>query len=143
MENTSAEQIKAETKTEVQQQIVAASRPLIPPCGGTRPDVWFAIVEANFNLANPKIIREETKYSYVLSALTPDLANELADVMIDPHPTEPYTKLKAAILKRTCLSETQKIKQLLSGQELGNKKPTQLLRQMRSLVANTTYVNEQ
>jgi hypothetical protein len=100
------------------------------------------MVEAKFNLATPKITKEDTKFSHVVAALGPDLAGEVADLILKPDADAPYSKLKAEILSRTTLTETQKLKQLLSGQELGTRKPSQLLRHMRTLVTDTQYVNE-
>jgi hypothetical protein len=100
------------------------------------------MVEAKFNLATPKITREETKFNHVVAALGPDLDGEVADLILKPDADALYSKLKADILSRTTLTETQKLKQLLSGQELGTRKPSQLLRDMRTLVTDTQYVNE-
>jgi hypothetical protein len=100
------------------------------------------MVEAKFNLATPKITREETKFNHVVAALGPDLDREVADLILKPDADALYSKLKADILSRTTLTETQKLKQLLSGQELGTRKPSQLLRDMRTLVTDTQYVNE-
>ncbi|KAH0820316.1 hypothetical protein GEV33_002475 [Tenebrio molitor] len=121
---------------------VAASQLTLPPCWTHKPELWFAMVEAKCNLATPKITKEDTKFSHVVAALGPDLAGEVADLILKPDADAPYSKLKAEILSRTTLTETQKLKQLLSGQELGTRKPSQLLRHMRTLVTDTQYVNE-
>jgi hypothetical protein len=121
---------------------VAASQLTLPPCWTHKPELWFAMVEAKFNLATPKITKEDTKFSHVVAALGPDLAGEVADLILKPDADAPYSRLKAEILSRTTLTETQKLKQLLSGQELGTRKPSQLLRHMRTLVTDTQYVNE-
>jgi hypothetical protein len=50
---------------------------------------------------------------------------------------DPYTKLKDAILSRTTASDEARLQQLLSGVELGDRTPSQLLRYMRSLAGNS------
>jgi hypothetical protein len=43
---------------------VAASQLTLPPCWTHKPELWFAMVEAKFNLATPKITKEDTKFSH-------------------------------------------------------------------------------
>ncbi|CAN7938082.1 unnamed protein product, partial [Ixodes hexagonus] len=45
-----------------------------------------------------------------------------------------YDALKAAILERTMLSERKRLQQLVSAEELGDRRPSQLLRQMQALL---------
>jgi hypothetical protein len=101
------------------------------------------MAEAKFNLALTRITMEETKFYHVLTVLSPEIAAEVADVITTPDPTEPYTQLKEVIIERLSLTETQKLKQLFSGQELGSRKPSQLQRHMKSLVESSKSVNEQ
>jgi hypothetical protein len=115
----------------------------LPPFWGNRPELWFSMAEAKFNLALTRITMEETKFYHVLTVLSPEIAAEVADVITTPDPTEPYTQLKEVIIERLSLTETQKLKQLFSGQELGSRKPSQLQRHMKSLVESSKSVNEQ
>ncbi|KAJ3623559.1 hypothetical protein MTP99_019778 [Tenebrio molitor] len=102
----------------------------LPPFWGNRPELWFSMAEAKFNLASTRITKEETKFYHVLTVLSPEIAAEVADVITTPDSTEPYTRLKEAIIERLSLSETQKLKQLLSGQELGSRKPSQRVKEI-------------
>ncbi|KAJ3615670.1 hypothetical protein MTP99_004830 [Tenebrio molitor] len=133
-----------ETPTAEPAQIAAAVGTL-PPLWNTKPELWFAIAEAKFNLAG--ITQEKTKYHHVLTVLSPEAANEVSDVIIDTKPSDetPYTKLKNAIITRLSQTETQKLKELLSNCELGSRKPTQLVRHMKTLVGAgpTKPVNDQ
>ena len=106
----------------------AATHFVLPPFWSAKPDLWFTTVEAKFQIS--KITKEETRFNHVLTILPPDVAAEVSDVILKPHDTEPYTCLKQAIVSRTCITETQRLKQLLGGQELGSRKPSQLLRHM-------------
>ncbi|CAI2737500.1 unnamed protein product, partial [Dicrocoelium dendriticum] len=104
---------------------------VLPSFDFSNPRVWFAQVEAIFRFR--KITSQSTMFSYVTAHLPSNIASEVIDIL-DPMPLEsPYDKLKAAILKRTTASDETRLQQLLSGVELGDRTPSQLLRHMRSL----------
>ncbi|CAH8659907.1 unnamed protein product [Dicrocoelium dendriticum] len=106
----------------------------LPAFGASNPRVWFTQIEAYFRFR--RITTQETMFSYVATQLPTDIATEVIDVL-DPMPTEfPYDTLKAAVLKRTTASDESRLKQLLSGVELGDRSPSQLLRHMRTLVGS-------
>ena len=85
---------------------------------------------------------ETTKYHHVPCNLSLETAVEVSDLITKPDPERPYTKLQEAVIARTSLSESQRLKQLLSGLEMGTQTPSQLLCHMKSLVGETSYVNE-
>ena len=57
--------------------------------------------------------------------------------MINPAAENPYTQLKSELVKRTSASEQQRLHQLLNAEQLGDRKPTQLLRQMQQLLGES------
>ena len=76
-------------------------------------------------------------FSYVATQLPTDVAAEVIDIL-DPMPLDtPYDKLKQGVLNRTSTSDSTRLQQLLSGVELGDRTPSQLLRHMRSLAGNS------
>lgn len=104
----------------------------IPVYNRSDPQLWFIMCESTFALATPKPITESaTKYNYVVAHLPPDIASLVRDLLLKPDPTDPYTQLKTELISRSGESSTQEIRQLLSGEELGNRKPSELLRNMK------------
>ena len=82
---------------------VAAVSLKCPPFWPNDPTVWFAQVEAQFLTRN--ITSQTTKFAYVISALTPDIAQEIRDLLISPPTANPYNTLKTELIKRTSASE--------------------------------------
>lgn len=106
----------------------------LPLFGASNPRVWFTQVEAFFRFR--RISSQPTMFSYVATQLPTEIASEVIDIL-DPMPTEsPYDKLKHAVLKRTTSSDEARLQQLLSGVQLGDRTPSQLLRHMRGLVGH-------
>nr|VZI25922.1 unnamed protein product [Spirometra erinaceieuropaei] len=93
--------------------------------------LWLRTVESRFALR--QITREDTKCHYVVAALPMDIATDLRDI-IDCPPTEaPYTALKEALISRISLSTQKRLQRLISEEDLGDRKPTQLLRRLEQL----------
>ncbi|BHF77644.1 hypothetical protein SprV_0602075300 [Sparganum proliferum] len=93
--------------------------------------LWLRTVESRFALR--QITREDTKFHYVVAALPMVIATDLRDI-IDWPPTEaPYTALKEALISRISLSTQKRLQRLISEEDLGNRKPTQLLRRLEQL----------
>lgn len=105
---------------------------VIPPFIQVDPALWFHMLESTFALASPKPITEErTKFNYVVAHLPPNIATVVRDVIMQPNATNPYTDLKSKIIERCSESKSQEIRRLLAGENLGDRKPSELLRIMQ------------
>lgn len=105
----------------------------LPPFWPQNPTVWFLQVECQFELAH--ITTQVTKFRHVVSVLPQDIAAQVVDILSAPPANAPFDALKAAILERTTASERKRLQQLLTAEELGDRRPSQLLRDMQNLLA--------
>ncbi|KAH8020279.1 hypothetical protein HPB51_025799 [Rhipicephalus microplus] len=102
---------------------------------------WFLQVEAHFRLR--QITSQQTRHWQLVSCLPPDVADDLADILASPHPSHPYDTLKAAIISRKSESELSRLQQLITATELGDRRPSQLLRCMRQLLGGPSAPQEE
>ncbi|XP_064479203.1 uncharacterized protein LOC135392419 [Ornithodoros turicata] len=106
----------------------------IPPFWPADPALWFANIEAQFALRG--ISAQQTKFFHVVGALGPNEASEVRDVITNPPAANPFDALKDALTKRTTASEQERLRQLLTAEVLGDRKPSQLLRRMQQLLGD-------
>jgi hypothetical protein len=95
------------------------------------PEIWFVRIESMFN--NRGITQDATKFDYVVSALDNRTSAEVKSILLNPPPAEKYKSLRSALLDAFGKTQSQKDAQLLSLSGLGDKSPSALLRQIRSL----------
>ncbi len=110
---------------------VSAVNMKLPPFWLTDPEMWFAQVEAQFATRNIRVQR--TKFDHIIASLTPEFAMEVRDLILHPPAVSPYDLLKQQLIKRTTASEQRKLQQLFSTEDLGDRKPSQLLHRLQQL----------
>ncbi|GFW41299.1 transposon Ty3-G Gag-Pol polyprotein [Trichonephila clavipes] len=88
--------------------------------------------DSTFQLGCPKAITDSrTKFNYIIANLPPEAATIIRGVIMNPDPVEPYGKARTELIKRSGESSHQEIRKLLIGEELGDRRPSELLRVMR------------
>lgn len=103
----------------------------VPPFSPDDPELWFAILESQFESLD---ISEDTfKFRSVVNNLDVNHAKTVKDIIVNPPPKNRYTKIKSELIKRLSASHERKVKQLLTHEELGDRKPSQFLRHLQDL----------
>lgn len=102
----------------------------IPPFWHAKPKLWMAQVESQFIAAG--ITSDKTKYHTVVAAIESNVLAQISDIILNPPNSELYTSLKNRIITQFAVSAQKRVKKLLQEQELGDMRPSQLLREMRS-----------
>lgn len=94
------------------------------------PRAWFIQFEA---VVDPLRTSDDQKFRYVLQQLQSADLQHLTDILYNPPATDKYPAIKNRLLAVYEQSEVRNFQKLISGLELGDQKPTQLLRKMREL----------
>ncbi|KMQ85926.1 hypothetical protein RF55_15255 [Lasius niger] len=101
------------------------------PFWKSKPELWFVQMEAQFLTAG--ITTDETKYNYVVQCLDDDLLSEVSDIVLNPPAGNKYAALKDRLIKSFAVSSEKRLRKLLNEVDLGDRRPSQLLRRMRDL----------
>jgi hypothetical protein len=96
-----------------------------------KPVSWFVLAENHFRLHAIK--REQTRYDYLVLALTREAISLVLDVVEHPPERLPYTALKQSLLDSHQLTDYQKVAALHKMELLGGRKPSELLASMLEL----------
>lgn len=102
----------------------------LPPFWTDKPEMWFYQVEAQFKISG--ITCEDTQFNYLVAQLEPKYIENIWDIIQDKSANK-YSAAKNRLLSTFKESENKRIKRLITGLELGDMKPSQLLRKMRTL----------
>jgi hypothetical protein len=92
------------------------------------PASWFIFAESKFRLKN--ITSEQVKFDLLVSCLQRESIRQVLDVLERPDQTAPYTCLKERLMVSHELTDFQRIEKLFQMDQLGGRKPSELMNQM-------------
>lgn len=103
----------------------------IPPFWKQDPQLWFLQLEAQF--VNSNIIADLTKFNTIVGNLESDILSSVSDIIRNPPANNRYETIKDRLIAQFQISDNTKLKNLLHNLNLGDLKPSDLLRKMRDL----------
>ncbi|BHF62106.1 hypothetical protein SprV_0100508700 [Sparganum proliferum] len=98
------------------------------------PELYFIRIESAFYSAN--VTKELAKYHKLVEVLPASVISQVQSLLANPPADAPYSTLKAEILRLNSVSDRQRYHQLIKEESLGDRKPSDLLRRMRSLLGD-------
>lgn len=90
---------------------------------------WFVRLESWFRLQD--VQDEVVRFEAVVASLTPELFDQVIDVVVSPPQNNPYKVLKATLIAKFTDSEYTRVDKLLSTVPLGAQRPSRLLNEIR------------
>ncbi|BHF78772.1 hypothetical protein SprV_0602188700 [Sparganum proliferum] len=96
------------------------------------PELYFIRIESAFYSAN--VTKELAKHNKIVEVLLASVISLVQSLLSSPPTGAPYSTLKAEILRLNSVSDRQRYHQLIKEELLGDRKASELLRRMRSLL---------
>lgn len=125
---------KEERRNEDPPQIASVSlQSRIPPFWREQPALWFCQFEAAISGHKTGDLQ---KYHLVIAQLERQDIIHVSDIVRKPPETNKYEAIKQRLINAYEESESSQFQKLLGGLELGDQKPSYLLRRMRDLAGN-------
>ena len=76
----------------------------------------------------------------IRASLSPEFATQVRDLILRVPDTTPYDTLKRQLIARTAVPQQRRLQQMFNSTELGDQRPTQLLRRMQQLLCQDAAV---
>ncbi len=96
-----------------------------------KPSSRFITAESRFRLHG--IVWEQTRYDYLVAALSKEAVSLVLDIVENPPSHHPYTALKDWLLESHQLNDYKRVAMLFRMEPLGGSKPSELLAAMLEL----------
>ena len=109
----------------------------LPAFWPKQPEIWFVQAEAQFNLH--KVSDEDTRYYHVVAALDQETCTRVSDILSQPPRTGKYKLLKRTLLGIFNPNDRDRASRLLHPHCLGDRKPSELMDEMLSLLGGHEF----
>ena len=119
-------------QNQAESSAIAAARPpatlRLPVFSSSEPELWLLQVQFAFEAAG--IDTDLTRFRILAANLPTEVARDVKDQLTASAPS--YANLTKALKDRIAESRAERLQKLLQHQQLGDQKPSQLLRRMRA-----------
>lgn len=113
----------------------------IPQFWSSLPEAWFLQVDLQFQLHN--ITNDDTKYQFIITSLSQEAILKVLDIVQNPPLSQKYVTVREALCKRFSLSEESRLEAILSDSQLGDRKPSDLFRELSLLAGPLSFVSRE
>lgn len=103
----------------------------VPPFWAEHPEIWFAQIESQFVVHGVR--SDQTRFNTIIGNMESKILSQVSDAVLNPPLSEKYANLKKAIIDRFSESSQRKMQKMLSGIDLGDKKPSFLYNELKQL----------
>ena len=104
------------------------------------PTAWFIQAEAQFTLA--RISSDISRYNHVLTSLPEDVIDSIIDYIQSPPKVNVYEGIKCLLIERHSMSLERRIEQLLSNEQLGDRRPSEFFRSIKQLAGTSGTIGD-
>lgn len=94
-------------------------------------ELWFIQIDHWFTVN--RITSDNTRFSTVVAALDPNLLQQIYETVRNPPVANKYDALRNAVIRNFTESEQRRAQQFVSGLQLGDKRPSHLLNELRRI----------
>lgn len=105
------------------------------------PQAWFLQIDMQFQLHN---IEDDTvKYQYIVTSLSQEAILKILDIVQNPPLTQKYETIKKILCERFSLSDERRLEEIMSDAQLGDRKPSELFRELTIMGGPLSFVSRE
>jgi hypothetical protein len=99
------------------------------------PEGWFDFIEQIFRI--DRVTSQSTMFGHAIRKMPFEACRDLKDIIRNIPQVDPYNHLRTETIKRLAPNNEQRLRQLLSVEEIGDTTPSNFLRRLRSLAGES------
>ena len=115
----------------ISSNLISAVKVKPPPFMSNNPSTWFAVLEAQFQLA--RITQDDTRFYHTVAALPVHILTDVVgDIVTGSYTSGDYVRLKSRLISAFTESEASRLAAVLDTEQLGDRTPSNFYRFLQS-----------